>query len=187
MKKLLILIFITTMLLSACSNSDTADTASGDSYTSSNLPVDYEGALPVRNQLALGTLMLIGSDQAPSPEQAQELIVLWQALRSTQNSSGVAQEEISALLDQIEGNLTQDQLDAIRDMQLTNSDMQTWAAENGISMGAGGGQGAGKNLSPEARATRQAEEGRTPSSTSGSGGSAAIIDALIANLQTLIP
>ena len=74
--------------------------------------------------------------------------MLWQALRSTQNSSGVAQEEISALLGQIEGLLTQDQLDAIRDMQLTNADMQTWAAENGIAMGAGGGQGAGKNLSP---------------------------------------
>ncbi len=187
MKKLFTLIFIATLLLSACSNSDTAETASSDSYTSLNLPVDYEGALPVRNQLALGTLLLMESNQAPTTAQAEELIVLWQALRSTQNSSGAAQEEISALLAQIEENLTQDQLDAIRDMQLTNTDMQTWAAENGLSMGAGGGQGAGKNLSPEARATRQAEEGRTPSSASGSGGSAAIIDALIANLQTLIP
>ena len=187
MKKLITLIFIATLLLSACSTTDTAETASGDTYTSSNLPVDYEGALPVRNQLALGTLLLMGSDQAPTSEQAQELIVLWQALRSTQNSSGVAQEEISALLGQIEDLLTQDQLDAIGDMQLTNTDMQTWAAENGIAMGAGGGQGAGKNLSPEARATRQAEEGRTPSSSSSSGGSAAIIDALIANLQPLIP
>jgi hypothetical protein len=187
MKKLLTLTFIATLLLSACGSTDTSDTASGDTYTSSNLPVDYDGALPVRNQLALGTLMLIGSDQAPTTEQAQELIVLWQALRSTQNTSGVAQEEISALLGQIEGLLTQDQLDAIRDMQLTNADMQTWASENGITMGAGGGQGAGKNLSPEARATRQAEEGRTPSSSSSSGGSAAIIDALIASLQSLLP
>ena len=187
MKKLFILIFLATLLLSACSTTGTAETTSGDTYISSNLPVDYEGALPVRNQLALGTLLLIEANQAPTAEQAKELIVLWQALRSTQNSSGVAQEEISALLEQIEGAMTQDQMDAIRDMQLTNTDMQTWAAENGISMGAGGGQGAGKNLSPEARATRQAEEGRTPSSSSGSGGSAAIIDALIANLQTLIP
>jgi len=187
MKKLLMLIFIATLLLSACSTADTAETASGDTYTSSNLPVDYEGALPVRNQLALGTLLLMGSDQAPTTEQAQELIVQWQALRSTQNSSGVAQEEISALLGQIEDLLTQDQLDAIGDMQLTNTDMQTWAAEYGIAMGAGGGQGAGKNLSPEARATRQAEEGRTPTGSSGSGGSAAIINALIVYLQTLIP
>ena len=187
MKKLFTLIFLATLMLSACTNTNTAETTSGDSYTSSNLPVDYEGALPVRNQLALGTLLLIEADQAPTTKQAQELIVLWQALRSTQNTSGVAQEEISALLGQIEGLLTQDQLAAIRDMQLTNADMQTWAAENGIAMGAGGGQGAGKNLSPEARATRQAEEGRTPSSSSSSGGSSAIIDALIAKLQTLIP
>ena len=121
------------------------------------------------------------------PGDALPVTLLWQALRSTQSSSGVAQEEISALLGQIEVNMTQDQLDAIRDMQLTNTDMQTWAAENGITMGTGGGQGAGKNLSPEARATRQAEEGRTPSSSGGSGGSAAIIDALISALQTLTP
>ena len=187
MKKLLTLIFVATLLLSACSNTNNAETTSGDSYTSPNLPVDYDGALPVRNQLALGTLILFGTELVPTAEQAQELTLLWQALRSTQNSSGVAQEEISALLSQIEGVLIQDQLDAIREMQLTNTDMQTWAAENGIAMGTGGGQGAGKNLSPEARATRQAEEGRTPSNSSGTGGSAAIIDALIANLQTLIP
>jgi hypothetical protein len=187
MKKLLMLILISTLLLSACSSAATSDAASGDTYTSPNLPVDYEGALPVRTQLALGTLMLIGTDQVPTAEQAQELIILWQALRGTQTSSGVAQEEISALLGQIEDNLTQDQLDEIRDMQLTNADMQTWAAENGIAMGAGGGQGAGKNLSPEARATRQAEEGRTPTGSSGSGGSAAIIDALIESLQGLVP
>ena len=187
MKKLIMLFIISALLLSACGSAATTDTASSDSYTSPNLPVDYDGALPVRNQLALGLLMLAGTDQAPTAEQAQNLIVLWQALQVTQGSSTAAPEETAALLAQIEGLLTPDQLDAIRQMQLTNADMQTWAAENGITMGTGGGQGAGRNLSPEARATRQAEEGRTPTGSSGSGGSTAIIDALIVYLQTPIP
>ena len=175
------------IIMLAVSVGTEAAIASSDSYTSPNLPVDYESALPVRNQLALGLLMLIGTDQAPTAEQAQDLIVLWQALQVTQGSSTAAPEETAALLAQIEGSLTPDQLDAIRQMQLTNADMQTWAAENGITMGTGGGQGAGRNLSPEARATRQAEEGRTSTGSSGSGGSAAIINALIVYLQTLNP
>ena len=56
MKKLFILIFISTLLLSACSSVATSIPASSESYTSLNLPVDYEGALPIRNQLAIGLL-----------------------------------------------------------------------------------------------------------------------------------
>ncbi len=187
MKKLLLLVLISTLLLTACNAAATSETAGGDSYTSPNLPVNYDGALPVRNQLALGLLMLAGTDLEPTPEQAQELILLWQALLATQNSGSAAAEETAALLNQIEELLTPEQLAEIAAMQLTNSDMQTWASENGITMGAGGGQGAGKNLSPEARATRQAEEGRTSTGTGGSSGSAAIIDALIVSLKGLAP
>jgi hypothetical protein len=69
--------------------------------------------------------------------------------------------------------------------------MQEWAAANGITLGSGegtgtGGQGGGQgqSLSPEARATRQAEEGKTPSETgSSNGASAALTRALIAHLE----
>ncbi len=70
-------------------------------------------------------------------------------------------------------------------MKLTFTDMQTWATENGITLGSGGGQpGSGMGLSPEAKATKQAAEGMT-GQTSGSGGSTAVMDAVIDYLAKL--
>ncbi len=182
----LTLLLTLTLFLASCSG--TADPVStGDTYLSPNLPADYEGALPVRNQLALGTLELNGTALAVTPEQARTLIPLWQALRSTQQSAGEASAEVAALLTQIESTLTPEQLQAIADMQLTFEDMQTWASANGIQTGTGGGQpGQGQGMSPEARATKQAEMGVT-SSDGGSGSklSSALMDAVIASLQTI--
>ena len=84
--------------------------------------------------------------------------------------------------------LQPEQLQAIAAMQLTSTYMQEWAAENGIQVGAGGGvPGQGQGLSPEARATKQAEMGVTSDTTGGSKLSSALIDAVIEYLQTLIP
>lgn len=96
----------------------------GDTYISQNLPVDYDGALAVRNQLALGTLELNQTDSAINAEQAQTLLPLWQALRSTQQAGGTAQAEVSALLTQIESSMTPEQLNTIAAMKLLQSDMQ---------------------------------------------------------------
>lgn len=186
MKRILILtLILSTLLLSACGASS-ATTTTGDTYTSINIPTDYENALPIRNQLAIGTMKLDGSAQAVTPEQAQQLLPLYQALRGTSTSGGASQEEISALLSQIEGTMTAEQLGAIRDMQLTFTDMQTWATENGVTLGSGGGQpGSGMGLSAEERATKQAAEGMT-GQTPGSGGGAAVLDAVIEYLGNVI-
>ena len=174
------------LLLAACSGTAAPAPTSGDLYASQNLPTDYDGALAVRNQLALGTLELNQGDLAVNAEQAQTLIPLWQGLRSTQQAGGSAQAEVSALLTQIESAMTPEQLQAIAAMKLTQPDMQAWATANGITMGSGTpGQGAG--MSPEARATKQAAEGVT-SSGGGSGSklSAALIDAVIASLEAQV-
>lgn len=175
------------LALAACGGSATpAPASASDTYTSPNLDMTYEGALAARNQLALGTLELDGASNAITPEQATTLLPLWQALLSTQKSGAAAQAEVSALLTQIESAMTVEQLAAIREMQLTQTDLQDWAAANGVTLGgSGGGQpGSGQGLSPEARATRQAEEGRTPGTTGG-GASTAMLDAVITYLESL--
>lgn len=184
------LVFLFALLLASCSGTAApASTTSGDLYVSQNLPVDYEDALAVRNQLALGTLELIQSNSAISAEQAQTLLPLWQALRSTQQAGGTAQAEVNALLTQIEAAMTPEQLQSIASMKWTFTNMQEWATANGITMGSGGGSpGQGSGMSAEARATKQAAEGVT-SSSGGSGSKlpTALMDAVIASLQTQVP
>jgi hypothetical protein len=187
MKKIFLpFVFFFALLLAACSGTAApAPITGGDIYVSQNLPVDYEGALAVRKQLALGTLTLNEGDLAVGAEQAQALIPLWQALRSTQQAGGTAQAEVSALLTQIESAMTPEQLQAIAAMKLTQPAMQEWATANGITLGSGSGQpGQGSGMSPEARATKQAEQGIT-SSEGGSGSklASALMDAVIASLE----
>lgn len=185
---MLILLALAAFALASCAPA-AEPTATGDSYVSEVLPADYEGALSARNQLALGTLRLEGTALAPTSAEAQALIPLWQALRSLQTSGASAPEEMNALLAQIESTMRAEQLQQIAALGLTNADMQAWAAENGLQTGTGGGtgQGQGQGMSPEARATRQAEQGVTSASSSGSRLSSAMIDAVIAYLQSIQP
>jgi hypothetical protein len=180
---------IAAVLLAACGSTSTPAPASSgaEAYTSQTLVTTYDGALPVRNQLALGTLELEGTPDAITAEQAETLLPLWQALLSTQKSGAAAQAEVSALLEQIEKAMTPEQLQAISNLQLNQSDLQAWASANDVAMGAGGGQpGQGQGLSPEERAARQAAEGKTPGS-SGGGVATAIITAVIDYLGALAP
>ena len=186
-KRFALLALVAVIALSACSSAPTpapAATTNQDTYVSANLDTSYEGALSARNQLALGTLQLDGTAHAITAEQAKTLLTLWQALRGTMQSGASSPTEMNALLAQIEGTLTADQIAAIKALQLTQTTFQQWAAANGITMGTGGGQpGSGQGLSPEARATRQASEGRT--GQSGSGTSTAVINAVIAYLEKI--
>jgi len=188
MKNIFLLLSISLALfIASCSGTAApAPTTSGDIYVSQNLPVDYEGALAVRNQLALGTLELNQGDFAISAEQAQTLLPLWQALRSTQQAGGTAQAEVSALLTQIESAMTPEQLQAIAAMKLTQPAMQDWATVNGITLGSGGGTpGQGSGMSAEARATKQAAEGITTSGENSNGSKLtdALINAVIVSLE----
>jgi hypothetical protein len=118
--------------------SESADEGGGETYTSAALDTSYEGALDASSQLVLGTLQLEETANAVTSEQAATLLPLWQALQG-----GVTdQTEVNALLKQIEGTMTQEQLQAIAAMQLTQEDLQGWMEGQGIGMG-GGFPGAG--------------------------------------------
>jgi hypothetical protein len=124
----------------AAAPADTGTSAGG------TLDESYDRALPVSNQLALGTFLLEKTENAVTPEQAAALLPLWQAIQSGALQSDA---EIDAVLKQIEGTMSAEQVAAIAAMQLTNEDMGEWAREQGLNMGA----------SPEAIATRQAAGG----------------------------
>jgi len=174
------------LVLAGCGGSQgTAPTSAAEA--SSVLDTSYESALPLRNQLALGTLRLEETDQPVTAAQAGEMLLLWQALRGTMGSGASAPAEVDALLEQLEGALTAEQLAAIGALHLTQADLQAWAQSQGLSTGLGSGmgsgqQGSGQSLSPEARATRQAE--REAAGGTGSGASQALIDAVIDLLES---
>ncbi len=134
------------LILSGCGGEVTPTPASlAEAYVSTNLDTSYEGALPASTQLLLGTMMLEGTTNAVTPEEARTLLPLWQALQS-----GAAQgaAEVNAVLGQIERAMTAEQLQAIAALQLTSEDLSAWAQERGMDMGQrpggpGGTPGAG--------------------------------------------
>lgn len=92
----------------------------------------YENALPIPTQLLIGTFHLEGTDLAVTPEQAADLIPLWQVLQSLSESGSAAQEETDALIEQIQETMTREQVQTINEMQLTPEDMFATLQEQGI-------------------------------------------------------
>jgi hypothetical protein len=100
-------------------------------YTGQALDTSYEGALPVSSQLVLGTFQLEGTGNAITPDQAKTLLPLWQAI---QGGSLQSDAETNAVLKQIEGGMTTEQLAAIAAMQLTVEDLRAWMQEQGVNL-----------------------------------------------------
>lgn len=184
---LLTLILLLAVVLSACGAAAPAATApSSETYTSPNLVTTYENALPARMQLSLGTIKLAETNTPVTAEQAAKFLPLWQALQSMTTSGNSASAEVNAMLGQIEALFSAEQLAAIKNMKMTFSDMTGWASANGVTLGSGSGQpGQGQGMSAEARATRQAENGKTGESGPSNGASAALTAAAIKYLETL--
>ena len=103
----------------------TVDEGDTGAYTSDVLDASYPDALNVRSQMVLGTIRLEETGNAVTPEQAQALLPLWKALQGNVS----AQQEVAAVLKQIEGAMTSEQMEAIAAMQLTQEDLRTWMQE----------------------------------------------------------
>lgn len=84
---------------------------------------DFDNALSPMGQLALGTLRLEDSELAISEQQAAELLPLWQAMQSLSNSETTAQVELDAVVKQIQGAMTAEQVATIAAMQLTEDSL----------------------------------------------------------------
>ena len=82
--------------------------------------------------MAYCPLPLKGTDQAITPEQANTLLPLCQAVVALRGSETTAAEELTAVQNQIIEAMTPAQMEAIAFMQLTNSDLNAFYAEYGI-------------------------------------------------------
>jgi hypothetical protein len=128
MKKNIFLTLIVTLLLTACGGG-VATSQSTDNGTQFD-PTARE--LPLSTKLAIGTLKLEGTDNAVASDQAADLLPLWQVLNTLSSSDNASQEEITAVIEQIQGTMTPEQLQAIDDMGLTGQDIFTAMQELGL-------------------------------------------------------
>src|SRR5512143_873688 len=69
---------------------------------------------------------LDSTSQAVTQEQAAELIPLWQVYKQLTSSDTAAQAELDGLSTQIKEAMTAEQLKAISDLKLTQSDMMSY-------------------------------------------------------------
>lgn len=129
MKKLtLATLTILTLILTACGVSSNTPQAG---------PANQDRTLPLATQIILGTFKLDGTTQAVTAEQAKELLPLWQVYQDLITSDTAAQEEVDGLVEQIQGTMTAEQLQAITDMNLTQRDIMTLMQEKGLDFASG--------------------------------------------------
>lgn len=175
--RFLLIVSLFILLISACAPA-VEDTTAQTSLTSEYLTTEYDDAASLRNQLAYGTLKLADTPQAVTPEQAQTLLPLWQAIVSLGGDSATADEELTAVQDQIVQTLNPEQMQAIAAMQITNAELSIFYSEYGVSLptpvpGVTKVPGQNSSLSQEEKeATKTAAEALGTPTGSGSGQSA---------------
>ena len=147
-KTVVFLGLIVALALTACGG-DTSDPATPTSADVS-LDEDYADALPVSSQLAIGTLMLEDTEGAVTVEQAGELLPNYQMLQALQSSGTAAEAELEVVLKQIQGAMTNEQMAAIKEMQLTADSMLELVQERGLGRGFAGGAGGAGGFRPPA-------------------------------------
>ena len=151
-KNIIITMFIVVaVILAACGNSG-IDTNPGSSFD----PTQENGSvreIPLSSKLAIGTLKLEDTEFAVGSGQASDLLPLWQVLRSLTESDSTSQEEVNALVEQIQETMTSDQLAAIDAMDLTGEnffaimqemDILTQISNDGTDRPSGGFPGGGR-------------------------------------------
>lgn len=136
-------------LLAACSSVQAAGTSaapsssSGSSSGSSSATTAQQGQAkqgqppdmtnqPIEQKLALGTLKLEGTDKAVTADQAKTLLPLWKAVKSMSASTTASTDEMTAVYQQIQDAMTAEQVQAIKDLNLSQTDIQALMQQYGI-------------------------------------------------------
>ena len=129
-KSTILILLILTLAMTACgSSSNTAEPASGPQGGPS------AGELSAPMQLAIGTIKLDETENAVTAEQARELLPLWQTLQVLYGSDTAADQEIEALITQVQETMTVEQTQAVSALNLTRQDMMSIMQEQGMMMG----------------------------------------------------
>ncbi|TES90408.1 MAG: hypothetical protein E3J88_04190 [Anaerolineales bacterium] len=163
-KTLLYLSFIVIFLLAACGGGsnevDTADVSQNVGSSQNNNVVTEtdeeasqrpgfsfggeDGQAPGITGLLFGTLMLEKTEFAVTAVQAADLVPLWKLAKNLTTSGTAAQEEIQAVVNQIQNLMTGEQLEYLTKIEISPQDMFALFEELGISAfpeGAGEGDG----------------------------------------------
>jgi len=119
MKRLFITLTLLVLFLTAC-GTQAAQTAPA------------QGELSAESKLIVGTFKLDGTEQAVTKGQAKQLVILWQVYKEISQSDTAAQEEVDGLLKQIEGTMTDAQMQAISDLNLGQRDVMSLMQEKGL-------------------------------------------------------
>jgi hypothetical protein len=144
----LLLCIIMVFGMAACNNSvDVSETSSLETNgtvssetpeaekaisTASPFPGLNGDALSAQTQLVLGTFKLEGTDLAVDSEQAAVLLPLWKAYSSLLQSDTAAEAEVDAVFEQIQSNMTQDQMEFIAALGMTQGDVTALVEELGL-------------------------------------------------------
>ena len=115
-KRISILLVILMFILCACSTNDAGST--DESTATSTDEASQE--MDVVNQLIFGTMMLDGTNDEITTEQAEILLPLWKLYESMMAEDATASEELDAIINQIKSALSDDQLAAMADLDYTN-------------------------------------------------------------------
>jgi hypothetical protein len=144
MKKYILLFsLIGIFLFSACTGGGIEEESATQADSTVTLTEDYSEALSVEEQLIIGTLNLEETDLAVDEAQAQTLLPLWRALQSLENSETTAAAELTAVVNQIQSNMTPEQVQAIAAMELATDDIQSAIQNAGTAFGFRGGNAVG--------------------------------------------
>jgi hypothetical protein len=170
--RIALFVLLAVSLLGACAPKTEAAVVP-TSLASTYLSIEYSDAANLRSQLAYGTIKLADTPNEVSAEQAKTLIPLWQAVISLSGDTTTAAEELTAVQDQITAAMTQEQLQAIAAMQITNAGLGVFYAEYGISLptpvpGVTKVPGSGSGKTEEEKAAAQATAAAS-GETTGSG------------------
>ncbi len=141
-RSMLLMFLIFTLLMTACS-ANTFDTTGPASGLSGD-PI--AGELYPSLQVAIGTFRLDETENAVTAEQAQELLPLWQTMQVLSESDTAAQQELDAVVEQIQETMTAEQRQAIIEMNLTRQDMMSILQEQGLALGGGPAGGQNNNF-----------------------------------------
>lgn len=129
-----ILIFVVGLIACSGTSNQTASTTNTSDSNSSLASTSLSHV----NMLLVGTLKLEDTEQTVTADEAAKLLPLWQAYRSLSTSQTAAEAEVTALLNQIQGTMTAEQVQAIKAMNLTSTDMMNLMQTMGAIMGPSG-------------------------------------------------
>jgi hypothetical protein len=172
-KKFLILGVVLLIALAGCAAKTSAQSNAGG--TTANTPGAGTGGQfnNLQARLAVGTLSLEGTGLAISPDQAKQLLPLWQKVKSLEtNGATTTPADLQTVYKQIETVMTADQIAQIQKMTFSQNQLQGLMAKYGVQITPGAGFNDGVQATPNADqlATRSARQTQNPNGGGGFGG-----------------